>query len=235
MVIACRIILLLLVVLTHGLPCMARFEFSGGPLLTYPVIITSAGTMLNSGHLGAGIRFGVDYNPDRGRFFPSLRLSYGQNRLPLQTDGVNQGALNFSVYSLMLNGAYAGALHERQLVFYSGLGVFNLNRRKTAPSGTENTIVSVDSSANITHFFPAADAGIEYRGITAGKRFYLTAGMCVNYVWLPDGFNTYNLEISHDNKIVSTPANFSGHLLIPTIYLAVTYKPKKQKNNWYLE
>lgn len=232
---AIRASLLLCLCLLYAVCASAQLDLSAGPQLTYPFIITRSGRTLNSGHLGAGLRLGADYAFNRQQFFPSLRLSFGENRLPLQLSGINEGALSFSVSSAMLNGCYLLTIRDRRIAFYSGVGVYRIKLRKVVPSGTDNSIVSIDSTANISTIFPAANAGVEYRGRSEGKKFYVTAGISLNYIKLPDGANTYSLHVMQDNKVVSSAASFEGHLLVPTLYLVLSYKIRKPGDGFYEE
>ena len=222
------------------LPCKAQFELSAGPVFSLPQILVSSGKIVDAWQIINGGSVGLDHNPKGFQFFPSCRFSLGQTQLPIQQNGTDLGALTFGYFSVMANGAYTVTVrHTGQLVLYSGIGLLSLTEKyiPSSASSSQNLIVGIDSITNVSHIFPSANIGAEYKGKTFGKKFCWSLGLNLQYSRLVEGNNIYYLQVAGlgpGATYYHEPASLSGDLFQPTIYLTLNYKPGKKANSWYL-
>jgi hypothetical protein len=215
---------------------MAQFELSGGLELGMPEVVTSNNNFITPGQISSGLRAGVTYRPEEVEFFPSLQLSYGNVRLPLQEHGNNVAALNFRYLNLMVNEHYALQVAGGQFLICGGIGLSYLGSNGVAPSGVQTIQTTIDSTANISKVFPAMNIGAEYHiGETEDRPLYFAVGVNVQYTMLFRNSNTYCVTVAEPgNKFYSYKSNLSGSLLSPVFYVAVHYKLRKTKTGMYL-
>ena len=221
-------------------PCYGQFEIAAGPAINFPQIIVNSGKAADAWQLFGGGTFALSYNPKDNHFYTSLRFSPGQTQLPVEQNGSDLGALTFGYFSLMLNGNYSFTVqHTRHLVLYSGIGLLSL-REKNIPSSassSQNLIVSIDSITHVSHVFPGADIGIEYKGKTFGKKFCWSVGLSILYSKLAEGNNIYYLQTAGTGPGITffhERASLTGDLFQPAAYLVINYRPGKVKSSWYL-
>src|SRR5690348_1210266 len=97
----------------------AQIELSAGLDFSYPQLWTSSNTVINAGQFSAGLRGGLAWKPENILFYPSLNLSYGRARLPLQEAGKGVATINFNYLAAMLNENYVVTLSRSQLLLYA--------------------------------------------------------------------------------------------------------------------
>ena len=199
-----------------------QINVSAGPTLAYPELITNH-KILNSGQISAGLRVAAAWQKEDLVLFPGIEASYGGVRLPLQSSGNNVAALNMRYASLMIN-EYFTPDNMNRLLLYGGIGGTYMRSKGAAPSGNETRETTIDSTANITHFFPAINLGVEYTAYTTGN-WSVIAGLCLKYTALLAGQNTYYITVSKPgNKIYDYTSSLTGNLVTPGLYLSVHYK-----------
>jgi hypothetical protein len=226
--------------LTAAFDCYGQIELSSGIDLSYPQLLNTNNTKLSYGQITFGLRFGIAYKPEDIQFFPLFTTAFGRTRLPLKQFGQDVAALNFNYINVMINENYVvHAASGNQVYIYGGIGFTHLaNRGLTiAGPGGETMKESIDSTANITTYFPAMNIGFDYvYGEATGKDLYLSMGINFQYILLENGQNTYNITVNDPKTgITHYKTDLTGNVLQPGFYIAAHYllHPKK-KSKMYL-
>lgn len=184
--------------------------------------------MINAGQFSAGLRAGLAWNPEDILFYPSLNLSYGRARLPLQEAGKSVAAINFNYLAAMLNENYVVTLSRSQLLLYAGIGGAYLNKKSVGPPGTtrHEGEIAIDSTQRVSKLFPEMNIGLEYsRGELAGKNLYLAVGLNLRYTFLSPGRNAYFLrQAGQGNTFYYYQSSLTGNLITPNVYVSLHYK-----------
>jgi len=209
-------------VLINPLFCTAQVDISAGIGIAYPELFTGS-KIINSGQISSGLHATAAWRPEDLEFFPGIGVTYGATRLPLQNAGNNVAALNLRYLSVMLNEYFVPDYGELRWLLYGGIGCSYLKSRGAAPSGNETDQTSIDSTANITHIFPAINAGMEYATYT-GANWHVSFGLYIRYNLLFEGKNDYYITVSKPgNKIHDYASSLTGHLITTGLYIAVHY------------
>jgi hypothetical protein len=207
--------------------CSAQIEVSSGIDLTYPILINSNNSKLNYSQISFGLGFGIAYKPPETQFFPILRTSLGRTKLPLFDFDKNITTLSFNYWNEMLNENFILRFPTSEVFIYGGIGFTYLAQKSINIAGPDGESMKavIDSTANITHFFPAINIGFEYNyGESAGKPLYLTIGLNFQYVLLLSDRNTYYVSVN--KQFVGSDSytkNLSGNLITPFFYIAIHY------------
>ncbi len=205
----------------------AQVEVSAGIDITYPVLMNSYNSRLNYGQLGFGMCLGVAYKPEETQFFPILKTSFGRTRLPLMEVGKNVAALNFNYLNEMLNENIVLRFRQSELFVYGGIGFSYLSAKgmKLAGPTGETIKYGIDSTKDISKFFPAVNVGFEYNyGESAGKDLYLTLGLNFQYIMLLSNRNNYYFYTNEPGVGVTRHfASLSGGAIVPNFYVALHY------------
>jgi hypothetical protein len=234
-----KLIALLIILIASGSGCYAQFEVSTGIDMSYPLLLNSNNSKVSYGQISFGPRVGLAYKPENTQFFPILNVSLGRTRLPLTDVGSNIAVLNFNYLDVMLNENFVFHFTNSEIYVYGGIGFSDLSQKgiKMAGSGGEALNATIDSTADITHVFPAMNIGFEYNyGESAGKDLYLTMGINFQYIMLLSNNNLYHISVErsayvydHDNVYLS------GNVISPGFYLSIHYLlHRKKKQSMYL-
>ncbi len=203
-----------------------QIEVSSGIDLTYPVLLNSYNSKLTYSQISFGFGVGVAYKPEETQFFPILKLSGGRTRLPLNDIGKNVVALDFNYMNVMLNENYIVRFPNSELFVYGGIGFSHLAQKgiKVTGSGGEAMKVAIDSTRDITKYFPAMNIGFEYNyGQSAGKDLYLTIGINFQYIMLLSERNIYSFSLTQGGVKNSATVSLAGNQITPGFYLALHY------------
>ncbi len=129
----------------------------------------------------------------------------------------------------MVNENFVADYGTNRLLLFGGIGFTYMKTKGAAPSGNETLQTSIDSTANITHLFPAINVGMEYAAYT-GVNWHLGFGVSVKYTVLFERKNDYYITVSEPgNKVYEYAAHLSGNLLTPGLYVAVHYNIHSKK------
>lgn len=217
--------------------CVAQVDVFAGAELGYPLVATPNNTLINAGHISFGMRAGIAYHPETAIFFPSLNLSYGRARLPLQQAGNGVTELRYNYTHVMLDGNFIIHSPKHTWLLYGGIGCSYLAEKGFPPHTGQALSAVIDSTANISKVFPAMNIGFEYgKNIDAGKICYLAVGVNIQYTLLLTGQNTYYMSIAEPNssKYNSQQGSLSGSLMSPAFYISLHYRLHKKKDSMYL-
>jgi len=230
-----RHLLLCLVFISLSTVSHAQIELSSGIDMSYPMLINSSNAKLNYGQISFGLKAGIAYKPSETQFFPIFNLSFGRTRLPLKQLGKNVACANFDYLNAMLNENYIIKTRNGELYFYGGIGVTFLFSR-TLTTTDDQSQVTLDSTANVGHAFPAINLGLEYvYGESVGRKLYLSLGINVQYTLLLTGRNTYYMSVYEPHVYVTNVVgNLSGNMISPGFYIAVHYRLGGSKSSFYL-
>lgn len=206
----------------------AQLEVSAGIDITYPVLLNSYNSKLHYGQLGFGLALGVAYKPEETQFFPMLKSSFGRTKLPLKEIGNNNVAvLSMNYINEMLNENFVVRFPTSELYVYGGIGFSVLSAKGfkiNGPTG-EQMKQGIDSTKDISKFFPAVNIGFEYNyGESAGKDLYLTLGLNFQYIMLLPNRNNY-FFYTNEQGVGRTnyTASLTGGVIQPNFYIALHY------------
>jgi hypothetical protein len=225
--------------LLYSASCDAQIEFVNSIDFGYPIMINKNNQNFWYKQFSAGLMLGVSYKPVNTQFFPTLKLAFGRLRLPLKTFGENTVDLNYNYTDLTLNGnlVLTFGQNSNTVYFLAGIGFAKLNDKGTFIAGKNGLEMTsyIDSTANISKYFPAISGGIEYvYGQSVNQPVYLCFGLSVQYIYLLSGNNTYRVKIN-GNTVNSQEitANMEGHAITPMFYIALHYLMGKNLIFWH--
>ncbi|MCD6013362.1 MAG: hypothetical protein K0Q79_3224 [Flavipsychrobacter sp.] len=225
--------LILLVCFFSPASANAQVEVSAGIDVLYPVLMNSYNSKLHYGQLGFGMCLGVAYKPEETQFFPILKTSFGRTRLPLKEIGKNVMAMNFNYLNVMLNENIVLRFPQSELFVYGGIGFSNLSAKGMKLAGPTGEMIKhgIDSTRDVSKFFPAVNIGFEYNyGESAGKDLYLTLGLNFQYIMLLSNRNNYYFYTNEPGVGVTRHfASLSGGAIVPNFYVALHYMLRLKK------
>jgi len=219
--------------------CNAQIEFVNSIDFGYPIMINKNNQDFFYKQFSAGISLGVSYKPTNTQFFPTLKVTFGRLRLPLKQFGENVVDLNYNYLDLIINGNYVITFGEKSNTLYllGGIGFAKLVEKNTFIAGKNGLAMQsyVDSTANISKYFPAINVGFEYvYGQSVNSPVYLCFGVSCQYIYLLNGINTYQVTVNgpqiNDLKLTT---NMEGHAITPMLYIALHYLMGKNLVFWH--
>ena len=216
-----------------------QIEVSNAIDIGYPYVNNSYNTKLNYGQITAGLRFGVSYKPTDVQFFPTLYLSFGRTRMPLQQYEDNVMGVDMNYLNLLLNGNLVMVVNQKDNTLYAigGIGFTRLNPKGLSLAGTNAGAekVTLDSTNNITKVFPAMEIGLEYvYGSAVNSKIYISMGLNFEYaIFLTGNNNYYASVLDAQNNHLKLHGALDGYAIIPTFSLCLHYMLGKDLIFWH--
>ena len=216
---------------------VAQVELSNALEFGAPFLINKYNQNLYYQQLAAGDRVGISYKPAATQFYPTLDVGLGRTRMPLKQFEHDVAFINYNYLNLMLRGNFVMNVFNENTLFLSlGIGFDKLKQKGPGISGSNagEMKIAIDSSENITKFFPAVGLGMEYvYGESVGRQIYLSVGVNVRYTIMLDEQNSYYTSVvDAQGNNLNLMGGIVGGAVTADFHIILHYMPGKEVFFW---